>query len=51
MTSVIAATLHIPPSESLEWTWDELGDRYSDAIVLRRNEAQFQAKLAGAKLR
>lgn len=51
MTSVIAARLHIPPSESMEWPWDELMDRHADAQTIAREDAKFQARLAGAKIR
>lgn len=51
MTSLIAAELHIPPSESMQWPWDELVDRFNDAVMLKREEAKFQARLAGAKFR
>lgn len=48
---MIAAELHIPPSESLGWEWNEILDRYEDAIRMKRDAAKFQAGLAGAKLR
>ena len=50
MTSIIASQLHQPMSEILSWTWDEIVDRYGDAIDLRSDDARFQARLVGAKL-
>ena len=48
---MIAAELHIPPSESMTWEWGEILDRYADAIQMRRDAAMFQARIAGAKMR
>jgi hypothetical protein len=48
---VISAELNIPPSESLDWEWGEILDRFGDAARRARAAAKFQAALVGTKLR
>lgn len=47
MTSIIASELHQPMSEILSWDWDEIIDRFGDALDLKRQAAI----VAGAKPR
>jgi hypothetical protein len=47
VTSIIASELHQPMSEILSWSWDEIVDRFGDAIELKRQAAI----MAGAKFK
>ncbi|MEO5807893.1 hypothetical protein [Devosia sp.] len=51
MTSRIGATLHQPIDAVMAWDWNEICDRYADAMEIETDRARFEARLAGAKMK
>lgn len=48
---MISAVLNITPDATLDWTWDELIERYQDAVDIEQDRFRAQAALMGVKLK